>query len=149
MSAPLTIVIRGFKQAPDGIAIYWHWGAEASDSIRDAVTDTREALEDVSPESDIPTILRALLTHQMQGAGLATSFSWWHCWYDSDKTKDSDKAAYDSEIGTIQEMIEKQGIPELEDRNAGVLAFTKGLVDRLNWHCDWTEYIDIKEEQCG
>lgn len=149
MSAPLTIVIRGFKQAPVGIAIYWHWGAETSDSVRDAVRDTREALEGLSCESDIPTILKALLSHQMQGAGLATSFGWWNYWYDNDKTKDADKAAYDSEIGTVYEMIEKHDIPELQDRNAGVLAFTPGLVNRLNWYCDWAEYIDIKEEQCG
>ena len=149
MSAPLTIVIRGFKQAPDGIAILWWWGSETSDIIRFAVKDTKKAVAELSPDSDIPTILKALLSHQNEGAGLATSFSWWHCWYDNDKTKDADKAAYDSEIGTIQEMIEKHDIPELKDRNAGVLAFTKELVDRLNWHCDWVEYINIKEEQCG
>lgn len=145
MSAPLTIVIRGFKQAPDGIAIYWHWGAETNQIIEEAVEDTRKALEGVSPESDIPTILRALLTHQNEGAGLATDFTWWHCWYDRDEDKEKDKAVYDSEIGAIQEMIGKHGIPEVKDRNDGVIAFTPGLVERLDWHCDWSVEIDITE----
>lgn len=150
MSAPLTIVIRGFKQAPDGIAIYWHWGAETNDIIRFAVKDTKEAIAGLSPDSDIPTILKALLSHQYEGAGLATHFTWWHCWYDNDSTLVDDKAAYDAEIGIIKEMIEKHGIPEVKDRNDGVIAFTKGLVDRLaGRHCDWAEYIDIKEGQCG
>ena len=149
MSAPLTIVIRGFKQAPDGIAILWWWGAETNGTVRDAVMDTEEALKGLSPDSDIPTVLRALLSHQMKGAGLATSFSWWHCWYDDERNLEKDEAAYAAEIPIIDKMIAEHGIPTLEDRNAGVLAFTKELVDRLNWHCDWTEYINVEEVKCG
>jgi hypothetical protein len=146
MSAPLTIVIRGFKQAPEGISIYWHWGAETNEIIRFAVKDTKEAIAGLSPDSDIPTILKAILNHQNGGAGLATHFTWWHCWYDDDRTLVEDKAAYEAEIGIIQEMIEKHGIPEVKDRNAGAIAFTPGLAHRMSYHCDWAEYIDIKED---
>lgn len=150
MSAPLTIVIRGFKKAPDGIAVYWHWGAKTKATIKKAVTDTRKALEGVSCESDIPTILRALLAHLNKGAGLMTSVTWYlRPWLEDPEAIEEDMRLYYSEIQIIARMLGEKGMRIYTDSDCGAIAFTPGLVDRLHRRCDRSEEIDITEDLCG
>lgn len=148
MGDPLAIKIESIPCAPDGIVIYWYWGAETRECVKYAVLETRDTLRGLENCTDLETVVRALLSKQEEGAGLCRSIDWYErcdAYLESDRSEKVTIELFESERAIYDSLLAK-GIPAATDRNSGLIGVTPLLNEALLDRADWIEWIDVEED---